>query len=73
MNRDRKQAAKKTAETNKRKFGDDFYSKIGGDGGRTRTEKTAHRGFGSVIVGPDGLTGPERSRLVNNRRFSHAG
>lgn len=47
------------AATNKRKYGADFYAKIGAKGGKLgRTG-----GFGSELVGIDGLTGRERARV----------
>lgn len=48
---------KKAAETNKERWGPDFYKKIGQQGG-----KQGHGGgFGSDKVGKDGLTGRERA------------
>lgn len=45
------------AATNKRKYGPDFYAKIGREGGKLgRTG-----GFASTLVGTDGLTGRERA------------
>lgn len=49
-----------TSITNKTKYGDDFYSKIGAKGG-----KAGHTGgFASLSIGSDGLTGRERARLA---------
>jgi hypothetical protein len=51
---------KKTAETNRRKYGPDFYARMGRVGG-----KLGHTGgFASKKVGADGLTGPERAKRV---------
>jgi uncharacterized protein len=46
------------ARTNKKKYGSDFYAKIGAKGGRLGRSG----GFASNVVGPDGLTGRERAR-----------
>lgn len=52
------QGGKKAAETNKRKYGKDYYARIGQRGG-----KNGHDGgFASDIVGKDGMTGPERAK-----------
>ena len=53
----------KARETNKRKYGDDFYAKIGQQGGKLG--KTG--GFASDKVGEDGLTGRERARIAGSR------
>ena len=49
---------KAAAETNKKKFGSDFYKQIGALGGR----KGRTGGFASSFVGTDGLTGRERAK-----------
>lgn len=49
---------KAAAETNKKKFGSDFYKQIGALGGR----KGRTGGFASNFVGTDGLTGRERAK-----------
>lgn len=55
-----KEGARKTAETNRRKYGDDFYARIGSIGGRN-----GHSGgFASTEVGADGMTGFERARIA---------
>ena len=50
----------KARDTNKRKYGEDFYRKIGALGGK----KGVTGGFASKEIGSDGLTGHERARLV---------
>jgi hypothetical protein len=47
------------AATNKRKYGPDFYGRIGAIGGR----KGRTGGFASTEIGKDGLTGRERARI----------
>lgn len=54
------EGGKKAAATNKRIYGEDFYSRIGRLGG----SRGHTGGFASTIVGPDGLTGSERARRV---------
>lgn len=49
---------KKCAATNKKLYGEDYYSRIGKKGGSVSTPTG---GFGSEKVGPDGLTGRQRS------------
>lgn len=51
----------KTAATNKKIYGEDYYARIGRMGGSV-TGKSG--GFASTKVGKDGLTGPERAKLV---------
>ena len=53
----------KAAATIKRIKGENFYKEIGGIGGRRSTTG----GFASLVVGADGLTGPERARIVGSR------
>lgn len=48
------------AATNVKKYGEDFYAKIGGQGG----SKSKTGGFASKKVGADGLTGRERASQV---------
>lgn len=48
---------KKTAETNIKKYGRDFYAKIGKIGG----SKGCTGGFASYKVGADGLNGRQRA------------
>lgn len=50
----------KTAETNKKKYGSDYYRNIGKLGGT----KSRGGGFASNKVGEDGLTGLERARIA---------
>lgn len=58
-----KEGARKAALTNKLKHGPDFYANIGARGGRN-----GHTGgFASTKVSDDGLTGPERAKLVGAR------
>ena len=52
------EGGKKAAETNKKKYGKDFYAIIGKKGGKNGHEG----GFASVNPGKDGLTGPERAK-----------
>jgi hypothetical protein len=54
------EGGKKAATTNKAKYGDNFYRKIGANGGRNSN----NGGFASDKVGPDGLTGRERALIV---------
>ena len=51
----------KAAMTNKTRFGEDFYARIGKKGG---SASTPTGGFGSDKIGPDGLTGRERARVA---------
>lgn len=62
----------KAAATNKIKHGEDFYAKIGKKGGSVSTPEG---GFGSKKIGPDGLTGAERAKIVGARggRNGHRG
>lgn len=53
---------RKAAATNKAKYGDDFYRKLGKRGG-SAPRKTPG-GFASDIIGDDGLTGRERARVA---------
>jgi hypothetical protein len=54
---------RKAAQTNKSRYGEDFYMSIGTIGGRN-----GHTGgFGSNKVGADGLTGRERARLAGSK------
>lgn len=53
-----KTGGQKAAEENKRKYGSDFYARIGRKGGRN-----GHTGgWASETVGKDGLTGYERAK-----------
>lgn len=52
------EGGKKAAETNKRKYGKDYYALIGKKGGKSGHEG----GFAAATVGKDGLTGPERAK-----------
>jgi hypothetical protein len=53
----------KASETNKKRYGKDFYKSIGAMGG----SKSRGGGFASDVVGADGLTGRERSVIVGIR------
>ena len=54
------EGGRKAAATNKAKYGEGFYSRIGREGG-----KAGHTGgFNSDKVGKDGLTGRERARIA---------
>lgn len=55
----------KAAATNKAKHGDDFYRNIGHKGGTANHPDG--RGFSSRVRGRDGLTGPERAKLVGKK------
>lgn len=48
----------KTAKTNIKRYGQDYYKRIGAMGGKI----SRGGGFASNIVGADGLTGAERAR-----------
>jgi uncharacterized protein len=50
----------KAGKTNKERYGDDYYARIGAQGGK----KGKTGGFASDKVGKDGLTGRERARLA---------
>ena len=53
------EGGKKAALTNRKRYGKEFYARIGhigGQGGNTG-------GFASLKVGKDGLTGPQRARI----------
>ena len=53
----------KCAETNRQRYGKDWYSKIGAIGGRV-----GHTGgFASSVVGPDGLTGWQRAKIAGSK------
>lgn len=57
-----KEGGKKSAATKKRKYGDDYYKRIGALGGGSTIG-----GFASLKVGKDGLTGPERAQRIGRR------
>lgn len=55
-----KEGGRKAAMTNKLRYGEGFYARIGRDGGRNgRTG-----GFASEVVGKDGLSGRERAKIA---------
>lgn len=53
-----KEGGEAATRTNKAKYGDSFYAKIGREGDR----RVRTGGFASSEVGLDGLTGKERAR-----------
>lgn len=53
----------KAQATNKKRYGKDFYKKVGKLGGM----KSRGGGFASEIVGKDGLTGYERAREAGRK------
>lgn len=55
-----KEGAKKASITNRLRYGDDFYKIIGSRGG----QRGVSGGFACLERGADGLTGPERARIV---------
>jgi len=55
-----KEGGKRAAETNIKKYGLDFYGRIGAIGGKSGNTG----GFASEVVGKDGLTGKQRARIV---------
>ena len=58
-----KQGGMRAAQTNKTKYGTDFYASIGAKGGKRG--KTG--GFASAKKGADGLSGRERARLAGSK------
>lgn len=55
-----KDGGRRAAATNKKKYGKDFYARIGAIGG-----KNGHAGgFASDVVGKDGLTGAQRAKIA---------
>ena len=57
------EGGKKASKTNLKKYGKDFYARIGSIGGR----KSVTGGFASDKVGKDGLTGPERAKIAGKK------
>lgn len=55
-----KAGGQRAALTNKARHGDDFYARIGKEGG----SKSDTGGFASSVVGADGLTGRDRARIA---------
>lgn len=53
----------KAAQTNKKRYGDNFYRTIGRPGGLI----SRGGGFATEKVGTDGLTGTERARVVGSK------
>lgn len=50
----------KAAATNKRKYGDDYYARMGKIGGSV----SKSGGYASEVVGKDGLTGKQRAKVA---------
>lgn len=55
-----KKGGEAAAKTNKGKYGEDYYARIGSQGGKA----SGTGGFASDVVGEDGLTGRERARIA---------
>jgi general stress protein YciG len=55
---------KLAAKKNKEKFGEDFYKKIGAQGGKATN---VPKGFASDLTGYDGLTGKQRASVAGKR------
>lgn len=58
-----KQGGLKAAETNRQKYGVDFYKEIGSLGGK----KSRGGGFASTKIGADGLSGRERAKIAGTK------
>lgn len=58
-----KAGGRAAAETNKKKYGKDFYARIGKAGG----QKGRNGGFASDKKGDDGLTGRQRAAIAGAR------
>lgn len=57
------EGGRKAAKTNKRRYGKNWYAKIGHIGGAN-----GHTGgFASEKVGKDGLTGSERAKIAGSK------
>lgn len=54
----------KAYKTTKERYGKKFFQEKGALGGK----KSRGGGFASLVVGADGLTGPERAKLVSQRK-----
>lgn len=67
-----KQGGIRAAATNKKRYGKDFYKRIGSKGGSVAD---IEKGFASFTVGGDGLTGRERARVAGSKggRISRKG
>ena len=55
-----KEGAKKAVVSIKEKYGEDYYRKLGRKGGQLGV----NGGFACLERGSDGLTGPERARIL---------
>lgn len=58
-----KAGGRKAAATIKAKYGDDYYPRLARKAGRSGG---AGKGFDSEAIGKDGLTGPERAKIVGS-------
>ena len=54
---------RKAAATNKAKYGEDFFRRIGSIGG----SHSNSGGFASLLLGSDGLTGRERAIIAGSK------
>lgn len=54
----------KASKKNKKLYGKNFYQTIGQKGGRNGSRG---KGFSSILIGADGLTGRERARIAGAR------
>lgn len=59
-----KEGGKKAAQTLKKKYGDDFYSRAGKKGG----PRSRNGGFASEKLGKDGLTGRQRASKYSGKK-----
>lgn len=61
------EGAAKAVETKRKKYGLDHFSKVG------KQVKHGKGGFGSSTKGKDGLTGPERAKLLRAKQKDNNG
>lgn len=54
----------KAAKTIRKNYGKKFWKETGAKGGKASNTG----GFASLVVGSDGLTGPERAKLVSRKK-----
>jgi len=61
------EGARKAAETNKERYGKDFFARIGAKGNESYMSQPKEyrqgRGYASKKVGKDGLTGAQRAKI----------